>query len=348
MRNIAVADEYEPGSVFKIVAASRARSTTASSRRGRSSTARGKDRLQRASREACRGTIERYDHPLTVAEIIAHSSNKGAAQLAMRLGDQPILRLRARLRVRAAHGLPGRRRGRRAILKPPPRSGTADDHAHADGPVRDGDRAADAAGDGRHRDGGVLLGRRSSARCATRTANLVYRFHGRMPHRQGDHGATARTMARLLTGVAPPDGTAPEAAIPHFEVAGKTGTRRSSSPWRSSTGSTVLRYSDQHDVASFVGFFPASRPADVDPVIIDDADARCPGGVAYGAQGRRARSFKHTRRAADPVSRHQAQHRPERRPLRGRLRDGGGGRGDRIPHPESCARARVPDRALRR
>ena len=33
-------------------------------------------------------------------------------------------------------------------------------------------------------------------------------------------------MARLLMGVASPDGTAPEAAIPHFEVAGKTGTSK--------------------------------------------------------------------------------------------------------------------------
>jgi cell division protein FtsI/penicillin-binding protein 2 len=44
----------------------------------------------------------------------------------------------------------------------------------------------------------------------------------------------------------------------------------------------VLRYSDRHDVASFVGFFPASSPQVSIAVIIDDADARCPGGKAWG------------------------------------------------------------------
>jgi cell division protein FtsI (penicillin-binding protein 3) len=84
-------------------------------------------------------------------------------------------------------------------------------------------------------------------------------------------------------GVASSEGTAVEAAIPHFEVAGKTGTSQK-----------VIdgKYSTAHHVASFVGFFPASRPRVVISVIVDDADAHCPGHVAYG-HAVAAPSFRH-------------------------------------------------------
>ena len=89
--------------------------------------------------------------------------------------------------------------------------------------------------------------------------------------------------ARLLTGVASNEGTAPEAAIPNYEVAGKTGTTQ-----KIING----RYSEHHHVASFIGFFPASRPRIAISVIVDDADAHALNGVAYGAKIA-APSFKH-------------------------------------------------------
>ena len=94
---------------------------------------------------------------------------------------------------------------------------------------------------------------------------------------------TAETMAALLTGVVSENGTAPEAAIEHFQVAGKTGTTQKL---------VDGHYSDRHHVASFVGFFPASRPEIAISVIVDDADAHVPGGVAYGAKVA-APAFKH-------------------------------------------------------
>jgi cell division protein FtsI/penicillin-binding protein 2 len=99
-------------------------------------------------------------------------------------------------------------------------------------------------------------------------------------------------MARLLQGVATPEGTAPEAAIPNYEVAGKTGTTQKLVPVLLPNGTTRLGYSKLHHVASFVGFFPASRPQVAISVIVDDADAHAPGGVAYGAKIA-APSFKH-------------------------------------------------------
>ena len=82
--------------------------------------------------------------------------------------------------------------------------------------------------------------------------------------------ATAATLAQLLTGVVRV-GTAKGFEIEGFEVAGKTGTTQK-----------IIdgKYSTTHHVASFVGFFPASRPQVVLSVIVDDA--KVPGGTAYG------------------------------------------------------------------
>jgi cell division protein FtsI/penicillin-binding protein 2 len=83
--------------------------------------------------------------------------------------------------------------------------------------------------------------------------------------------STARTMARMLTAAASINGTAPRATIPGFEVAGKTGTTQKI---------VDGRYSNQHHVGSFVGFFPASNPRVVISVVIDDARLN---GTAYGS-----------------------------------------------------------------
>ena len=63
------------------------------------------------------------------------------------------------------------------------------------------------------------------------------------------------------------------AAIPGYEIAGKTGTTQ-----KLING----RYSSQHHIASFVGFFPASRPELVISVIVDDGHGPN-GGTGYGS-----------------------------------------------------------------
>ena len=79
-------------------------------------------------------------------------------------------------------------------------------------------------------------------------------------------------MAKLLTGVVSPEGTANGAAIEGFEVAGKTGTSQK-----------IIdgQYSSSHHVGSFSGFFPASRPRVAITVIVDDAQLK--GRIAYGS-----------------------------------------------------------------
>ena len=110
---------------------------------------------------------------------------------------------------------------------------------------------------------------------------MVYNFSGSV-RRQVLSTKTAEQMARMLQGVVSKEGTAPVAAIPNFEVAGKTGTAQ-----KLING----HYSERNHVGSFVGFFPASRPRVVITVIVDDA--KVPNGrIAYGATVA-APSFKH-------------------------------------------------------
>ena len=157
LRNIAVADMYEPGSVFKIVAASGALNeglvtpaTTfdcTQSDLARSTTAWPDGALGLGE--------DRFDHfhrPLTVAQIIGRSSNKG------RRSSPCGSATGASTTTRAPSALASSPASRSAATRPrgpaeaAGKMGRPHHHAHADGPVGRRDAAADAPGDGRHRE----------------------------------------------------------------------------------------------------------------------------------------------------------------------------------------------------
>src|SRR5580698_5186476 len=73
----------------------------------------------------------------------------------------------------------------------------------------------------------------------------------------------ARMITEMLTAVTEEGGTAVEAAIPGFRVAGKTGTAQKADP---ATG----KYSADHFTASFTGIVPAERPRLVISVVLDE------------------------------------------------------------------------------
>ena len=81
---------------------------------------------------------------------------------------------------------------------------------------------------------------------------------------------TARLMKEMLVNVVGPEGTARRAELPGYAVAGKTGTAR-----KIING----QYSSVNHVASFSGFFPARNPEVVITVVVDDAKVK---GPAYG------------------------------------------------------------------
>ncbi len=271
LRNFAVTDVLEPGSTFKIVAASAALNEGLVT--PNSAFDVGSTEVEYHGRHL---RLPRDDHPfqdLTVAGIISHSSNRGAAHLAMLLGDQRFYDYTRAFGFGEKTGFPfgGEVDG---LLAPPKNwdgltiTRMPMGQAIAATPMQIHYAMAAIA------NGGVLQHPQLFRQVRDENDKIVFGYDD-LPHRRVLTERTARTMARLLMGVASPDGTAPEAAIPHFEVAGKTGTSQK-----------VIdgRYSTSHHIASFVGFFPATRPEMVISVIVDDADASCPGGVAYGAK----------------------------------------------------------------
>lgn len=79
---------------------------------------------------------------------------------------------------------------------------------------------------------------------------------------------TSELMAMALRKVVGPDGTAPKAAVPGFDVAGKTGTAQ-----KIENGQYVRKY-----FSTFVGYFPAADPQVSILVSLDDPT----GDVYYG------------------------------------------------------------------
>lgn len=82
---------------------------------------------------------------------------------------------------------------------------------------------------------------------------------------------TARAMRKMLELATGPGGTAPLAQVPGFHVAGKTGTAH-----KPMNGG----YAKDKYVASFVGFAPADKPRFVVAVMVDEPS----GGRHYGGQ----------------------------------------------------------------
>jgi cell division protein FtsI (penicillin-binding protein 3) len=86
---------------------------------------------------------------------------------------------------------------------------------------------------------------------------------------------TAKTVTRMLEGVAGSHGTAKGAAIAGYQVAGKTGTSQKVDP-------ATKRYSKSKYVATFVGFVPSDRPRLLISVSIDEPKGMTYGGLVAG------------------------------------------------------------------
>ena len=277
MRNAAVADIYDPGSVFKIVPVAGAL----------------EERLVRIS-DTLDCTLEKVTHKgralslpaedhrmgdLTISEIISRSSNKGAAQLGIRLGEERLHRYARAFGFGERLGFPvGAEEN--GILHPWKKWNAVDitripmGHSISATVLQMHQAMSVIAADG------VLLRPQIVSQIRDASNDVVFRYD-RAEIGRAVSPQTARAVAAMLAGVTRkgeggrPGGTAPEAAIEGFDVAGKTGTSQ-----KFING----QWSKKHHVVSFVGFFPAGRPQVVISVVVDDADHMAPGGVAYGAK----------------------------------------------------------------
>ncbi len=83
---------------------------------------------------------------------------------------------------------------------------------------------------------------------------------------------TARTVAKMMEGVAAEGGTGASASVDGFKVAGKTGTAQKADP-------VTKGYSQDKRTASFVGFIPADQPRLTILVVVDEPKTSPYGGV---------------------------------------------------------------------
>jgi cell division protein FtsI (penicillin-binding protein 3) len=269
MKNVAVADIYDPGSVFKIVAAAGA----LEERLVVPQTVFNCD-LEKVVHLGKVLSLPGEDHHmgnLSVSEIISRSSNRGAAQLGIKLGAARLYDYSRRFGFGGKLGFPvgGEVSG---ILNPYkdwyPIDITRIPMGHSvSSTVLQMHQAMTVIASG-----GVLLRPQVISQIRDASNEVVYRF-ARVESGRAVSARTAAQVATMLVGVTKEKGTAVEAAIDGYDVAGKTGT---------SQKFIDGEWSKKHHIASFVGFFPANNPQIAISVIVDDADHRAPGGVAYG------------------------------------------------------------------
>ena len=93
---------------------------------------------------------------------------------------------------------------------------------------------------------------------------------------------TAARVRRMLEGVLGPTGTAPEAAVEGYDIAGKTGTAEKPEDGE---------YSKDKVVASFVGFAPAQNPKLLVAVIVDEPKVIHSGGEVAAPAFEKIASF---------------------------------------------------------
>ncbi|MCC7518187.1 MAG: penicillin-binding protein 2 [Verrucomicrobiae bacterium] len=267
LRNRAVSDLNEPGSTFKVV-------TVAAALDQRLVTLNDvifceNGRFEYAGREL---TDHQAYGNLTVAEILAHSVNIGAAKIALKLGKE---RMYAAMRCfgfgerafgdRPTEAWPGEVRG---IVHPPRQwsqvsiTRVAMGHEVGVTPIQTIGAVAAVA------NGGNLMQPLIIRRVLDEKGVAVREFFPKVRRRVMDPRA-ARELTEALKRVVSQEGTAAKAAIPGFQVAGKTGTAQ-----KLVNG----RYVHDRHVSSFVGFFPAEDPEICIYVMLDAPKGK----VQYG------------------------------------------------------------------
>ncbi|HEY6962771.1 MAG TPA: penicillin-binding protein 2 [Gaiellaceae bacterium] len=258
-RNRAVTDTYEPGSVFKLVTVAGALSDHLVTP---STTYRLDYSIHVADRTIHDAELRGTEN-MSVAQILARSSNVGAITIAEKLGPTELMRWIGRFGFGKTTGIdfPGESEGQ--VLPLDQWSGSTIGNVPigqgiAVTPIQVASAYAAIA------NGGVWV-----------RPHLVDRVGGRayrdFPHRRVVSPAIDEQLKTMLTGVVDEHGaTGNAAAIPGYSVAGKTGTAQVPGPHGYTTGKYV---------ASFVGMVPVKDPRLVVLVVVDDPTRAIFGGV---------------------------------------------------------------------
>lgn len=273
--NRALTTVLEPGSTFKIVAAAGAID------RGYVTPDTpfncGKSIVEYRGRKIRMPSDHKAMGVIPVRTIISKSSNRGAALLGMRLGDELMFEYAQEFGFGEQTGIGFG--GEISGLLPEPEawdgltiSRLPMGYAMNATPIQVHYAMATLA------NGGVLMKPALVRRVFDDHGNTIIAFEPEARRRAVDP-STAAIMAEMLVKTVSADGTAPKAEIPGYLAAGKTGTTRKLVEQALPNGRMKLVYTNQQHVASFSGFFPANRPRIVITVIVDNPKST---GPAYG------------------------------------------------------------------
>ena len=267
-RNRVITDSFEPGSTFKIVAVSGALNEYA---------VRITDRFHcENGRYYFAGKVLRDHHAyglMSVREIITKSSNIGTAKVAMKLGPHRLHNYISEMGFGQPSGvpLPGEVRG---ILHPVSRwsklsiSRIPMGHEIAATPLQLMMAMSAMA------NGGNLMRPLLVDRLVDRDGNVVMQYKPTMVRKViGDE--TAQQMVTTLRTVVSEEGTARQARLENYAVAGKTGTAQK--PSKTRRGYEAGKY-----FSSFIGFLPAEAPRLCIGVFVDEPNNGYYGGVVAG------------------------------------------------------------------
>jgi cell division protein FtsI/penicillin-binding protein 2 len=262
--NRAVGFTYEPGSTFKSITVAGALSENVVRPDTRFTIGPEIQVADRVIKES-HGTGGIF----TVSDILARSSNVGAVRIGQRLGERRFDKWVRRFGFGRMTGLPLPGESPGIVPRVEDYSGASIGNMPlgqglAVTPMQMVDAYAAIA------NGGVFVKPR-----------LVMNGDGPEQNRVMSE-RTSRRLRHMLQGVLGPTGTAPEAAVTGYDIAGKTGTAE-----KPENGV----YSKDKTVASFVGFAPANRPRLLVAVIVDEPKVVHTGGEVAAPAFEKIASF---------------------------------------------------------
>ena len=272
-RNRAVVDRFEPGSTIKPFTMAAALASGAVKSNQSINCENGVTRIA--------GRVFHDAHPyewLTPTQVLAYSSNIGIAKIALDLGKKNLYRGLRRFGFGEPTGLgvPGETAG---ILRHYRRWYEVDAATVSFGQGMSVTNVQLATAMSAIANGGrlmqpTLVRRLSDGHGVTIEENTPRVRRQVVPRR------VAKLVGQMLTAVTEPGGTAIEAAIDGYLVAGKTGTAQKADYVHGG-------YAKDKWLASFIGFAPAERPAVVISVVIDEPVIAHYGGTVAGPVFRR-------------------------------------------------------------
>jgi cell division protein FtsI (penicillin-binding protein 3) len=264
-QNRAVAASYEPGSTFKAFTASGAlaeRLITPNSAFDLPPTIRVADRVIGEAHD-------RGSERLTASQILAQSSNVGSVMIGLRLGARRFDRWVRRFGFGRPTGvdLPGEAPG--IVLRLRDYSGSSMGNM----PIGQGLAVTP-----------IQMAQAYTAIAEGGVIHPPYVVEGdRKPGRRVLPRRVAGQVSRMLEGVLGPGGTAQEAQVPGYRLAGKTGTAEKPDGHGG--------YSKTKFVASFIGYAPARHPRLLVAVMVDEPKGQIYGGVVAAPAFERIMAF---------------------------------------------------------